>query len=497
LAPRPGSGFGERLRPIVTALFVSEFTRAQSQMGKKNANKKGGPRTADVGSRSGKASGGMSPLLLAPLVLVAGVAAWYLGSADTDEAPGHRSLADDTASHGGPELECGPAGMEHLSDLPAFGLHVLSATGDGAFCADGASSASVSVHIDGSATDGEPPTLEVACKHHDAIGGWLLTALKGLVTAQRPALLNRLQDSGALTSHAMHELSGRPGLNRWNFFTPYGTPVAQQPAAVARALAECGVVYVYEGGNFVWPGIRIGHNITLQTGDEKFGEVTLTTLSLQPRVFTIDPLLTEKECNWIIKKAEPEMIESPVSHIDSDVGKASSEWRTSTQTRLPKGGGKVISRIEERAHRIIRVPELQGEPLQVLRYLPGQKYDAHHDYFDPELYKGQPEMLKMVEGGERNRLATLLWYMAAPEEGGETHFPRAGGLSIPPNFKCGKEQGGSSTGLKVLPKQGLATLFYSLRPDGAPDPFSLHGGCPPENDGVKWAVNKWVWSKTY
>eukprot|EP01044_Picomonas_judraskeda_P016585 COSAG03_NODE_2971_length_2318_cov_17.642632_2_plen_63_part_00 len=41
--------------------------------------------------------------------------------------------------------------------------------------------------------------------------------------------------------------------------------------------------------------------------------MTLTTLSLQPRVFTIDPLLTEKECNWIIKKAEPEMVESPVS----------------------------------------------------------------------------------------------------------------------------------------------------------------------------------------
>ena len=45
--------------------------------------------------------------------------------------------------------------------------------------------------------------------------------------------------------------------------------------------------------------------------------------------------------------------------------------------------------------------ESQGEPLQVLRYLPGQKYDAHHDYFDPELYKGQPDMQRMVEGGER------------------------------------------------------------------------------------------------
>ena len=59
----------------------------------------------------------------------------------------------------------------------------------------------------------------------------------------------------------------------------------------------------------------------------------------------------------------------------------------------------------------------------------------------------------------------------------------AGGLSIPPSFKCGPNQ--PHTGLKVKPKRGLATLFYSLRPDGAPDPFSLHGGCPPENDGTK------------
>ena len=48
-------------------------------------------------------------------------------------------------------------------------------------------------------------------------------------------------------------------------------------------------MYLFEGGNFVWPGIRVGHNITLETGDDTFGEITLTTLSLQviPR-----PLLT-------------------------------------------------------------------------------------------------------------------------------------------------------------------------------------------------------------
>ena len=43
----------------------------------------------------------------------------------------------------------------------------------------------------------------------------------------------------------------------------------------------------------------------------------------------------------------------------------------------------------------------------MLRYLPGQKYDAHHDYFDPELYKGQPDMQRMVEGGETTNAAGL------------------------------------------------------------------------------------------
>ena len=55
----------------------------------------------------------------------------------------------------------------------------------------------------------------------------------------------------------------------------------------------------------------------------------------------------------------------------------------------------------------VTTQEVQGEPLQVLRYLPGQKYDAHHDYFDPELYKGQPDMQRMVEGGETTNAAAF------------------------------------------------------------------------------------------
>ncbi len=102
---------------------------------------------------------------------------------------------------------------------------------------------------------------------------------------------------------------------------------------------------------------------------------------------------------------------------------------------------------------------------------------------------------KVQLGG--NRLATMLWYLESPSAGGETYFPCANdthciggddpeGYPVP--SKCG--HGIPSTGLKVPPTPGLAALFYSLRPDGARDGFSLHAGCPPEGSGSKWAVNK-------
>ena len=27
------------------------------------------------------------------------------------------------------------------------------------------------------------------------------------------------------------------------------------------------------------------------------------------------------------------------------------------------------------------------------------------------------------------------------------------------------------------------------------DPFSMHAGCPPEGDSLKWAVNRWFWNR--
>ena len=46
-------------------------------------------------------------------------------------------------------------------------------------------------------------------------------------------------------------------------------------------------------------------------------------------------------------------------------------------------------------------------------------------------------------------------------------------------------------GLGVKAVRGNALLFYSLKPNGEPDPNSLHGSCPTLK-GDKFSATKWV-----
>jgi len=57
--------------------------------------------------------------------------------------------------------------------------------------------------------------------------------------------------------------------------------------------------------------------------------------------------------------------------------------------------------------------------VQVLRYREGEKYDAHHDFFDPALYAKDPNTLRMTQHGKVNRMATVLWYLSDVQAGGK------------------------------------------------------------------------------
>ena len=88
----------------------------------------------------------------------------------------------------------------------------------------------------------------------------------------------------------------------------------------------------------------------------------------------------------------------------------------------------------------------------MLRYLPTQRYDAHHDFFDPSDYAGGGVLggggsYRKAQGLASNRLATVFFYLNDVADGGQTAFPRAGGSSQPSDFRdC-------TRGLAVRPRK--------------------------------------------
>lgn len=158
----------------------------------------------------------------------------------------------------------------------------------------------------------------------------------------------------------------------------------------------------------------------------------------------------------------------------SSVGSAESGFESDTRTSengwLVRKLSPVLDTLYYRFADVLRMtdeqmvdaPEGSIENLQFVRYLPTQKYEAHHDFGN----NGRPEQ----------RFSTMLIYLKIPKEGGATSFPKA--------F--------NGQGIEVKPSVGDAVLFYNMLPDGNADDMSLHAGTPVHN-GVKYVCNLWSW----
>jgi prolyl 4-hydroxylase len=225
----------------------------------------------------------------------------------------------------------------------------------------------------------------------------------------------------------------------WACFTALG-----QRLNSAQEVVQAKEVFILEGGQFLWPPVRLGHKAVLQGLPGIDGmPLEIETLCIQPLVFEVKNFLKNEECDYIIQQAEPAMVNSEVYQNDADIGKPSTEWRTSTQTWLRSANNPLLTQIDNRVAALTRVPMSHQEDVQVehrkdyklvqrvprysmhtyrliptalyassqvLRYQTSQKYNVHLDAFDPSLYASQAERLRMIDYGHKNRLATVFWY---------------------------------------------------------------------------------------
>jgi prolyl 4-hydroxylase len=184
---------------------------------------------------------------------------------------------------------------------------------------------------------------------------------------------------------------------------------------------------------------------------------SLEKLSESPLVQKASHFLTDDECDYLVRRAEPWL--KPTMVIERSTGRSIYHpVRRSDSMHFGVGNEDlVVSAINRRIAAASGTTAEQGEPLQLLRYGPGGEFKTHHD--------------AEKEGGNQ-RILTALVYLSDDYEGGETRFTRAGF-----DFRGHK---------------GDILLFSNVRADGRPDPLAEHAGLPVHR-GTKLVASRWIW----
>ena len=153
---------------------------------------------------------------------------------------------------------------------------------------------------------------------------------------------------------------------------------------------------------------------------EKFYNLTIPSTAKRiefpfTQIYIQDNFLSEENCEIAIKQMCEELVPSTVANEDDDI--VHSDYRTSSTSGFDYRLSDVGTDLNEVIANYMGLDCLFAEWLQAQRYLPGEFYKAHHDYF-PRFtteYKIYTEWM-----GQRTW--TFMVYLNDVEEGGETYF---------------------------------------------------------------------------
>ncbi len=130
-----------------------------------------------------------------------------------------------------------------------------------------------------------------------------------------------------------------------------------------------------------------------------------------------------------------------------------------------------IKQIDGRINALLGIDASFGETIQGQRYMPGQQFKPHHDWFHPGTSYWESESAR---GGQR--AYTAMVYLNTVTEGGATEFPELG--------------------LSIDPAEGVLLLWNNADPDGIPNSRTLHAGRPVVR-GTKYVITKWYRARAW
>lgn len=183
------------------------------------------------------------------------------------------------------------------------------------------------------------------------------------------------------------------------------------------------------------------------------------------KVQELQDLLTKEECQQMIDLAKSSlMVESSV--VDSKgLYSSNKDFRKSFQTWMYSHTHPVLRKLSNASIDLTGFPFSHQEMIQIVKYEPGGKFDAHYDacvYND--------KICKQMNRGSTERRTTLLVYLNDEMEGGETEFV--------------------VLNKKVKPETGKGILFWSTNEQNQLFHESKHQGNP-VTKGEKWIATVW------
>lgn len=125
----------------------------------------------------------------------------------------------------------------------------------------------------------------------------------------------------------------------------------------------------------------------------------------------------------------------------------------------------LVAELKRRIIALTGLDPMHGEPMQGQRYAVGQEFKAHTDYFEPS---GQDYATYCSVAGQRTW--TVMLYLNDVEAGGATRFKAIDKI--------------------VQPETGKLLAWNNLRPNGTPNPSTLHHAMK-VRAGTKYVITQW------
>lgn len=176
-------------------------------------------------------------------------------------------------------------------------------------------------------------------------------------------------------------------------------------------------------------------------------------------IFAIGDFFSPHECERLVTLID--RVARPSELHDSAYA---AKFRTSYSGNLDPHDPFVKS-ISRRIDDVLGIHPKCGESIQGQRYLPGQEFKPHFDWFHTDQPYWQVERKR---GGQRSW--TAMAFLNHVEEGGHTFF--------------------TELGQSIEPKAGVLLVWNNARPDGSPNEDTMHAGTP-VGKGAKYVLTKW------